>query len=34
MPADTIFTLHAEGTEVDVRVYALGTLDPDACPRA
>ena len=30
--ADTVFTLHAAGREVVVRVYALGTLDADALP--
>jgi len=26
---DTVFTLHADGREVEVRVYALGILDPE-----
>lgn len=30
--ADTVFTLHAVGREVVVRVYALGTLDASALP--
>ena len=25
---DTVFTLHADGHEVTVTVYGLGTLDP------
>jgi hypothetical protein len=30
--ADTVFTMHAAGREVVVRVYALGTLDASALP--
>ena len=30
--ADTVFALHADGREVTVRVYGLGTLDADALP--